>query len=85
MADVFAAEQPRLLPLPANPFPTEEQVAVKAGKTPYVRFDRNDYSIPHDQVPRTLTVLATPTTVRIVAGAAYSASNWTLIPRESGH
>jgi len=75
VADVFAAEQPRLLPLPANPFPTEEQVAVKAGKTPYVRFDRNDYSIPHDQVQRTLTVLATPTTVRIVAGATVLATH----------
>lgn len=67
---VFAEEQPRLLPLPANPFPTDEQVAVKAGKTPYVRFDLNDYSIPHDRVQRTLTVLATPTEVRIVEGAS---------------
>ena len=72
---VFAAEQPRLLPLPANPFPTEERVAVKAGKTPYVRFDRNDYSIPHDRVQRTLTVLATPTAVRIVEGAAVLATH----------
>lgn len=66
---VFEEEQPRLLALPVNPFPTEEQVAVKAGKTPYVRFDRNDYSIPHDRVQRTLTVLATPAAVRIVEGA----------------
>lgn len=66
---VFTEEQPRLLPLPDNPFPTEEQVAVKAGKTPYVRFDRNDYSIPHDRVQRTLMVLATPAEVRVVEGA----------------
>jgi hypothetical protein len=63
---VFVEEQPRLLALPDNPYPTEEQVAVKAGKTPYIRFDRNDYSIPHDRVQRPLTVLATPTEVRIV-------------------
>ncbi len=75
VAAVFAAEQPRLLALPANPFPTEERVAVKAGKTPYVRFDRNDYSIPHDRVQRTLTVLATPTAVRIVEGAAVLAQH----------
>ena len=72
---MFAAEQPRLLPLPANPFPTEERVAVKAGKTPYVRFDRNDYSIPHDRVQRTLTVLATPTAERIVEGATVLATH----------
>ena len=72
---VFAAEQPRLLPLPATPFPTEERVAVQAGKTPYVRFDRNDYSIPPDRVQRTLTVLATPTAVRIVAGAEVLATH----------
>ncbi|WP_430516892.1 Mu transposase domain-containing protein [Bradyrhizobium yuanmingense] len=41
----FAQEQPLLLPLPANPHPVEEQVAAKVGKTPYVRFDLNDYSV----------------------------------------
>ena len=44
--------------------------AVKAGKTPYVRFDLNDYSIPHTHVRRPLTVLADPHEVRIVDGAA---------------
>jgi hypothetical protein len=33
------------------PFPTDEIKAVSAGKTPYVRFDLNDYSIPHTCVP----------------------------------
>jgi hypothetical protein len=32
--EAFAQEQSLLLPLPANPFPVEEQVAVKVGKTP---------------------------------------------------
>ena len=36
--------------LPDNPYPLIERVAVKAGKTPYVRFDLNDYSIPHTKV-----------------------------------
>jgi hypothetical protein len=68
VAKVFQEEQPLLLALPDNPFPTEERLAVKAGKTPYVRFDLNDYSIPHDRVQQTLTLLATPTEVRIVEG-----------------
>src|SRR5438445_794344 len=47
--EAFAAEAPRLLALPDNPYPLIERVAVKAGKTPYVRFDLNDYSIPHSK------------------------------------
>jgi len=46
-----------------------ERVAVKVGKTPYVRFDLNDYSVPHTKVGRALTVLADPYEVRIVDGA----------------
>ena len=70
MREVFEQEdRPRLLALPDNPFPTEERVEVGAGKTPYVRFDLNDYSIPHTHVRRRLTVLAGPETVRIVDGA----------------
>jgi len=69
VAQVFAQEQPRLLPLPAHPFDTEVMRAVASGKTPYVRFDRNSYSIPHTHARRPLTLLASATTVRLVAGA----------------
>jgi transposase len=67
--EAFAEEASKLLPLPDNPFPLTERVAVKVGKTPYVRFDLNDYSVPHTKVQRLLTVLADPDTVRIVDGA----------------
>ena len=43
--EAFALEQSRLLALPANPYPTDERLAVTVGKTPYVRFDLNDYSV----------------------------------------
>jgi hypothetical protein len=66
---VFAEETTRLLPLPDNPAPLLERVEVSVGKTPYVRFDLNDYSIPHTHVRRVLTVLADPNEVRIVDGA----------------
>jgi transposase len=68
VAEVFADEAPRLLRLPDNPYPVLERVAVKVGKTPYVRFDQNDYSIPHTHVQRTLTVLADTDQLRIVDG-----------------
>jgi hypothetical protein len=41
---------------------------VRSGKTPYVRFDANDYSIPHDAVGRALTLIASADTVRVVDG-----------------
>jgi len=66
---VFAEEVGRLLALPDNPAPLLERVTVSVGKTPYVRFDLNDYSIPHTHVRRVLSVLADPHEVRIVDGA----------------
>jgi hypothetical protein len=71
----FEQEQPKLIALPDNPFPTDEREVVSAGKTPYVRFDRNDYSIPPTHVCRMLTVVASPTEVRILDGAAVIASH----------
>ena len=68
VANVFAEEQARLLPLPAHPFETDVMRTVTSGKTPYVRFDRNHYSIPHTHVRRPVTLLASATTVRVVAG-----------------
>ena len=72
---VFAEELPRLLALPPNPFPTEEQIEVDVNKTPYARFDLNDYSIPPTHVRRTLTVLATLDAVRIFDGQTLLASH----------
>jgi hypothetical protein len=64
--EAFSTEAGHLLPLPDNPFPVLEQVIVKVGKTPYVRFDLNNYSVPHTAVRQQLTVLADPHQVRIV-------------------
>jgi transposase len=66
--EVFIDEAARLLPLPDNPAPLLERVEVKVGKTPYVRFDLNDYTVPHTHVQCTLTVLADTHEVRIVDG-----------------
>ena len=61
-------EKKLLLDLPSEPFPAEQVTEVRAGKQPYVRFDRNDYSIPHDRVRRVLVVRATDKRVRILDG-----------------
>ena len=75
VSEAFAQERDRLLELPGNAFPTEEVRAVSAGKTPYVRFDLNDYSIPHTCVARTLTVAATVDQVRILDGQTLIATH----------
>ncbi len=66
--ECFEAERAHLLALPEEPFPAEERVIVRTHKTPYARFDLNDYSVPHTHVRRTLEVLATVKTVRILDG-----------------
>jgi hypothetical protein len=43
-------------------------VPVLTHKTPYVRFDLNDYTVPHTHVHRTLEVLASREKVRILDG-----------------
>jgi transposase len=68
IAEVFAEEQPRLLPPPAHPFGTDLVVPVRSGKTIYVRFDLNDYSIPPEVVGRQLMLVASDTLVRILEG-----------------
>ena len=66
--EAFAEEAPHLLPLPENPYPIYEREVVIAPKTPYVRFDLNDYSIPHTHVRRVLTLLADLDKVRMLDG-----------------
>jgi transposase len=69
------AEQASLMSLPEHDYPVAERVEVHVGKTPYVRFDLNDYSIPHTHVRRTLTVLAEPERVRVLDGTAVLATH----------
>ena len=66
----FAVEQPRLLELPANAYALGRRLDVAVAKMPYVRFDWNDYSVPHTHVRRTLAVLADEQRVRVFDGIA---------------
>jgi len=66
--EAFEKERPKLLSLPDNHWPTDERVEVKIGKTPYARFDLNDYSLPHTHTRKTLTVTASLEQVRILDG-----------------
>ncbi|HLX09016.1 MAG TPA: IS21 family transposase [Thermoanaerobaculia bacterium] len=80
VAEAFAQERQALLALPPNEFPTDERLPVAIGKTPYARFDGNDYSVPHTCTRRTLVVVADLTTVRLLDGAVLVATH----PRSYG-
>jgi len=64
--EAFIQEQPSLLALPDDPFNTQEKLTVSARKTPYIRFDQNDYSIPHQYIQKSLQVIADLDRVRIL-------------------
>jgi transposase len=68
VAAALVEERERLLALPAHRFDAGYAQPIASGKTPYVRFDRNDYSIPHTLVRKPLTLVATETVVRILDG-----------------
>ena len=75
VAEVLEEEKPRLLALAVHPLDTDLVVAVSAGKTIYVRFDLNLYSIPPEAVGRTLTLVASDTRVRIFEAARLLATH----------
>lgn len=57
-----------MLPPPKVPYPVYDRLPVQIGKTPYARFDGNDYSVPHKFVRRTLLIEATLEVVQIIDG-----------------
>lgn len=64
----FQDERTALLTLPDEAFPAFERLEIEIGKTPYARFDLNDYSVPHDRTQRTVVAFADLTSVRIADG-----------------
>ncbi|MCP4606071.1 MAG: IS21 family transposase [Proteobacteria bacterium] len=65
VAEALEQERDVLMPLPEHPFNCETIHIVKSGKTPYVRFDLNDYSIPYELVRKPLSIYSSNNTIRI--------------------
>jgi hypothetical protein len=82
VTEALAEEQRVLLALPAHPFPCDLVQPARSGKTPYIRFDGNDYSIPHEAVRRPLTLVATEDTVRLLDGTTELARHTRSYDRE---
>ena len=61
-----AFEQEReVLREPESCYDSDDAIDAHVGKTPYLRYDLNDYSVPHEYVQRTLSVRASPCQVRL--------------------
>ncbi len=75
VAEAFEAEQPLLMSLPVHRFDTDRVQPVRSGKTIYIRFDLNDYSIPPDRIGQTLTLVASQTGVRLLDGTTEVAAH----------
>ena len=68
VAEAFEHERAYLLSLPEHRYETDLVKPVRSAKTPYVRFDKNLYSIPHGLVRKPLTLVASHEQVRILDG-----------------
>ena len=68
-------QQPLLMSLPVHRFDTDRVQPVRSGKTIYIRFDLNDYSIPPDRIGQTLTLVASQTGVRLLDGTTEVAAH----------
>ncbi len=65
--EILLQERERLLPRPEHRFPCELVKPIASGKTPYIRFDKNDYSIPHEHVRQPLTLVAREDEIRVLS------------------
>jgi transposase len=66
VAEAFEHEKDKLLPANPEPFPCEDRVETTVGKTPYVRFDRNDYSVPHTLRGKPVVIFVDEASLRVL-------------------
>lgn len=66
--DAFEEEKTKLFHLPANPFLSYDRKIVSIGKTPYARYDLNDYSVPAKYVLQNLEIKASENFIEIYVG-----------------
>ena len=68
VAELLEIEESSLLSLPEHRIETDLVLPVASGKQPYVRFDTNDYSIPHALVRKPLTLVVAEHELRVLDG-----------------
>ena len=75
VGEMLQEEKSKLLPLPQHEPPCHERCEVVLSKYPQVRFDLNDYSVPPQYVHKSLVVVATLDTVRVIDGTQVIATH----------
>jgi transposase len=75
VGEMLQEEKATLLALPTTQHPCAEGREVVLDKYPYARFDLNDYSVPPQYVRKTLVVVASLDTVRILNGVEVVATH----------
>jgi hypothetical protein len=73
--EVWDEEKAKLRKLPDDDFQAAHRILTTVGKTPYVRFDKNDYSVPHSHVRQNVVIVATDRSVRIMDSDALLAEH----------
>jgi transposase len=66
--EAFRQEVVHMVPAPDAPYPVYDRKETKSGKTQYIQFDLNSYSIPPSFVRTPLSIFATIEEVRICQG-----------------
>ncbi len=69
VADVWAEERPQLISLPNEPYCVRFERPVRSGKIPFIRFDKNDYSIPFQLAGQPLSLIAEQGLITITKGS----------------
>ncbi len=66
--EAFEEEKSKLISLPNNPFLPYDRKIVSIGKTPYARYDLNDYSVPAEYVMKKLELCSSENYIEIFMG-----------------
>lgn len=64
--EAFEHEKDKLLAVSPQPVAYEDRIETTVQKTPYVRFDLNDYSVPHTACRRAVVLLAGEERIRVL-------------------
>lgn len=75
VGDVLTEERARLMPLPQVIPSFEESICASIGKTPYVRFDTNNYSVPPAFVGSSVVLKVSSKRIRIISGLSQLAEH----------
>jgi transposase len=73
VSEIWEDEKSRLISLPAEVFSARFERPVRSGKIPFIRFDKNDYSIPFELVGQPLSLSADEGEVIISRGGSHVA------------